>query len=544
VSSFSLFDPLMALTTMVASRQIIAGFAPAIVTVLVTLALGRVWCGWICPLGAILNLFGPNGRTRVPERLRQAKYVLLLLILLPAFLGSLTLMFLDPLCVFVRALGGTVYPAIQRVIGSSAQVQRPILPVLAIPFLIVLGLNLIARRFWCRYLCPLGALLGLLSRFSWIKRRVDRNVCKKWGDCVEECPMGTISKEDFTSDPAECIMCLDCKPPCPVGAVSFGKQPTPSAAPEAGRSPSLGPGHEYGFSRRQFLASLGVGAAWAGLLSTGMAKQKSPHVLRPPGATESEFLSKCVRCAQCVKVCPNSALQPSLFEGGLEGFWSPILVPRVGNCDYDCNACGQVCPSGAIPPLSLEEKRKAVIGTAFVDRNRCISCMICESECPVHAIVEVMVDGIKFPQVMPDLCIGCGTCEYECPVEGEAAIRVYARGDYCPSRLLLPPLTEETKEPEKTEEPEPEGTKEPEPEETEETGGIAYVDQDVCIRCMLCVKNCPDQAIKEVQVGDLTFPEVMPELCTGCGTCEEICPVLPDRGGPAIRVYAPEDYPG
>jgi ferredoxin len=283
-----------------------------------------------------------------------------------------------------------------------------------------------------------------------------------------------------------------------------------------------------------------------------MAKQKSPHVLRPPGATESEFLSKCVRCAQCVKVCPNSALQPSLFEGGLEGFWSPILVPRVGNCDYDCNACGQVCPSGAIPPLSLEEKRKAVIGTAYVDRERCISGMICVRECPVQAIVEVMVGNTRFPQVMPDLCIGCGTCEHECPVEDEAAIRVYARGDYCPSRVLLPPLTEETKEPEKTKEPEPEETKvpepeetkEPEPEETEETAGIAYVDQDLCIRCMICVKDCPEQAIEEIQVGDLTFPQVVAELCTGCGTCEESCPVLPEKGGPAIRVYAPEDYPG
>lgn len=358
--------------------------------------------------------------------------------------------------------------------------------------------------------------------------------CAECGICAQVCPMGAIAPEDFASHPSECTLCMDCVAFCPAGVSVFdgGWQEAPV--------------HEYDPSRRQFLASAVTAAAGFGLIRSGLLDSRDPHLLRPPGAEEEDFLSKCVRCGQCLKVCPRQTLRPATSEAGLGGFWTPVLVPRLGGCDYDCNACGQVCPSGAIPPLSLADKRKAVIGTAFVNRDRCISCMICESQCPVHAIVEVAVGEQRYPQVMPELCIGCGNCEHNCPVDGDAAIRVYAAGEYCPTRILLPPATEATEEPV---EPEPEvpestSTEEPEVELTEEPGGIAYVDQDVCIRCMLCIGNCPSQAIQEVQVGDLTFPEVVVALCTGCGTCEENCPVSPDKGGPAIRVYAPEDYPG
>ena len=139
-----------------------------------------------------------------------------------------------------------------------------------------------------------------------------------------------------------------------------------------------------------------------------------------------------MHCGQCIKVCPHNALQLALFEAGLEGVWTPILVPRLGYCDYSCNACGQVCPSGAIPPLSLEEKRKAVIGTAVVDVDRCIVCRTCYHQCPVDAIEVVEVEGKsgRFLKVAPERCIGCGICEYVCPIRlvGEAAIRVYAPG--------------------------------------------------------------------------------------------------------------------
>jgi NADPH-dependent glutamate synthase beta subunit-like oxidoreductase len=243
--------------------------------------------------------------------------------------------------------------------------------------------------------------------------------CAECTLCAQVCPMGTIESKDFTSHPSECTMCMDCMDACPPGVTTF----------RGGWLSS--PVHEYDPSRRQLLASGATAVIGFGLLRTGVGKSENPFLLRPPGARpEAEFQAKCVRCGQCLKVCPRQTLRPVLFEAGWDGIWTPVLVARVGGCDYDCNACGQVCPSEAIPPLSLEEKRKAVIGTAQVDYDRCIGCAICEKACPVGAIERVQMEGKKgkFPQVALELCIGCGICEYECPVEGESAIRIYVPG--------------------------------------------------------------------------------------------------------------------
>jgi ferredoxin len=180
------------------------------------------------------------------------------------------------------------------------------------------------------------------------------------------------------------------------------------------------------------------------LLRTDLrARRKDSLLIRPPGAQdEPAFLSACLRCAQCMKICPTSALQPAAFEAGLEGLWTPVLMARVGYCDYGCHACGQVCPSGAIPELSLEQKRDQVIGKASVDRDRCLPwasatpCIVCEEMCPTPQksirLEEATLPGadgqpvtVQRPVVLRDVCIGCGICENHCPLEGEAGIRVY-----------------------------------------------------------------------------------------------------------------------
>lgn len=167
-------------------------------------------------------------------------------------------------------------------------------------------------------------------------------------------------------------------------------------------------------------------------------------LLRPPGVIdEAEFLSKCVRCAECLKNCPTTGLQPALNEAGLEGLWTPVLMPRVGYCDYGCNACGQVCPSQAIPKLALDEKRQQIVGKASVHRDRCLPwasrtpCIVCEEMCPtpekaIHLETVSVVNGagetieLQQPHVLREVCIGCGICENHCPLEGEAGIRVYS----------------------------------------------------------------------------------------------------------------------
>jgi polyferredoxin len=425
VNLFARLDPLLALSSMLAARRAIPTFVPAIITVLATLALGRIWCGWICPLGTVLDLFGTNIREAIPERFRQVKYCVLFVVIAAALLRSLPLIWLDPIAILFCPLAGATYPAILRGMATStaSSVSQPLQPVvhpiLALPLVIILSLNLVCRRFWCRYLCPLGALVALLSKFSWLKRFV-ADSCPKCKRCVPQCPMDTISAEDFRSDPGECLQCLNCFACCEVASLTF----------RGGWGPGLG--HEYDPSRRQLLASLATGVVGASLLKTGLLKSKNPYLLRPPGTREDEFLTRCVRCGQCIKACPNNALHLAVFEAGLEGVGTPMLVPRLGYCDYLCNACGQVCPSGAIPPLSLEEKRKAVIGTALVDVDLCLRCMTCKILCPVGAIELVEGKRGLVPEVAPERCIGCGICEYICPVNGavarEAAIRVYAPG--------------------------------------------------------------------------------------------------------------------
>ncbi|NIQ96233.1 MAG: 4Fe-4S dicluster domain-containing protein, partial [Desulfuromonadales bacterium] len=156
-------------------------------------------------------------------------------------------------------------------------------------------------------------------------------------------------------------------------------------------------------------------------------------LVRPPGAVEEEeFLRRCIRCGECMKVCIGSALHPAFLEAGASGLWTPLLVARLGYCEYNCTLCGQVCPTGALRELKLEEKKKEVIGLAVIDKNRCLpfargeECLVCEEHCPTgeKAIVfehrDVLVNGkirnLKFPKVVKKLCIGCGICETKCPV--------------------------------------------------------------------------------------------------------------------------------
>jgi MauM/NapG family ferredoxin protein len=251
-------------------------------------------------------------------------------------------------------------------------------------------------------------------------------------------PAARRGERAFDSDPAECIMCLECAGACAYDAQAFRGQGTPVL--------TAAPWQAYDPSRRQFLASAGAAVALVGLAAVEPVAERTPaHLLRPPGALDGEFLAQCVRCGICLKVCPTSALQPSLTTGW-SGLWTPVLTPRIGYCDYSCNACGQACPTGAIPPLALAEKRQTVMGHAYVDRTRCLpwasgrSCITCEEMCPVpqkairlEEVEAVTPDGqpitLKRPIVMQERCIGCGICENHCPLEGQAAIRVYAPTD-------------------------------------------------------------------------------------------------------------------
>ncbi|MBN1813280.1 MAG: 4Fe-4S binding protein, partial [Anaerolineae bacterium] len=405
---FFRLNPLAALSAMIADRAWIPRLALALITLALTLLLGRAWCGWICPLGTLLEWVRFPVRARSPRPYwRKVKNVFLILILAMALFGSLTLLIFDPITLLTRTMTAAVLPALNQAVTATERalypvafvrpviswVERvlrgPVLPVVQpvfdggafifLLFLSILALNALADRFWCRYLCPLGGLLGLLSKVS-LLRPVIQPACNRCGHCVRDCRLDAIDTgAGYEIAPSECTVCLDCLAACPESGIGFEWRWRPA------------PTQEYDPTRRQVLAVLGISAVSLALLRTdAWAKKPDAHFIRPPGVEdEDEFLSRCVRCSQCMKVCPTSGLQPALFEIGLEGLWTPHLVSRLGYCDYGCNACGQICPSGAIPPLSLEEKQARVIGMAVVDRNRCLPwayetpCIVCEEMCPL-----------------------------------------------------------------------------------------------------------------------------------------------------------------
>jgi MauM/NapG family ferredoxin protein len=463
-------DPLAGLAGMLAARRLVpALLAGGLIALALAVVAGRAWCGWLCPLGTVLD-WAPAHRPAPKEanldpRWRQVKYFLLGLILLAALLGNLSLIFLDPITLIYRTTASAGWPALVAIISGAERalaglpvpglqdavvavddfLRSAVLPMYqpvyglgglaALLFAAVLALNAWRARFWCRYLCPLGALLGLVSKMAWLRRAVSEG-CVECARCARACPTGTIDPaRHYASDPSECIMCLECVPSCAKAGQEFRGHLAPAAW------------QAYDPSRRQFIASAVGAVAVVGLCAAEpSAARPGTFLLRPPGATDPGFLAQCLRCGICLKVCPTSGLQPSLTVAGWAGIWTPVLVPRLGYCDFSCNACGGACPTGAIPQLTLDEKRKTVIGHAYVDRSRCLpwasarNCITCEEMCPLpEKAIQIedakawTADGqptaVKRPHVLQERCIGCGICENHCPLNGQAGIRVYAPTD-------------------------------------------------------------------------------------------------------------------
>jgi len=250
----------------------------------------------------------------------------------------------------------------------------------------LLALNLRITRLWCRALCPLGALLGACSRWSILGLEKNTVDCRDCNRCLLHCQGGDDPIPGAPWRKAECHLCMNCIADCPENGLRFRFFPPGSAAIE---TPDLG--------RRQTLTSLAAGVAALPLLRSGVAVDDSARLIRPPGSLdETDFLSGCIRCGECMKVCPNNALHPAWQQAGVEGLWTPVLVPRIGYCEPGCTLCGEVCPTGAIWAFTEREKswlgtphtRPIRLGTAFYDRGRCLpwsmatECIVCEEWCP------------------------------------------------------------------------------------------------------------------------------------------------------------------
>lgn len=465
VNSFFRADPLVALSYLLAEKSFNLLLLPGLLLALFTMLLGRFFCGWICPLGTILDLVTSRIRKSAPLRFLQGnvKYWLLFPLLFAALFNVNLAGLLDPIAILLRALTFSVYPVfgdsvrqgwvgLYRLLGEGRDVLAPGYALLRdhlLPFretfyplaffsfalfLFILFLERYESRAWCRRLCPLGTLLGLLGRFSPF-RRMPADLCSDCSDCRQLCPT-TFDQEILQQD--DCIRCMECTLRCRFKRAGF------SFARFGGEGPYL--------PERRVL----LGGLLSGFLLARLFRFRSPdaraRLLRPPGVRdEEEFLKKCVRCGECMKVCLRNALYPAIFQAGFEGISTPLLIPRLGYCEYSCTLCGQVCPTGAIPDLPVEEKRLEVIGKAVFDRNHClpfakrINCIVCEEHCPIpqkaiRSEEEKTFDGsgtpfvLRKPYMVDELCNGCGICEQVCPLEGKSGIEVFAVKDRTPLR--------------------------------------------------------------------------------------------------------------
>jgi len=461
-------DPLLAFCTMLAIRTFIALLLPSLIVIGLTLLSGRSFCGWICPLGSLIDLLHPvlkprrrDNTTLFPELAR----VLFVFVLISSLLQFPLAGYLDPFSILVRGMAQALYPALHNVALSffsftydqaPAQVNAITEPLYSfmkytiLPFeqrfydfalismLMLVGVfvsELAQRRFFCRNICPLGALLGWVARLGLLDLHGGDSECGRCRHCITICRMGAIDSDRIISV-EECSLCMECLEQCPRQVISF-----------SGSIP-LSRGAGISLSRRRFLATLGAGLLIPPLLGVRrLNAQPNPALIRPPGArAEDEFLQRCVRCAECIQVCVGNGLQPTGLQAGLEGVFSPRLVARTGYCEFNCTLCGQVCPTGAIKELSLAEKHVAKIGHAWFDRNIClpyakaIPCIVCEEHCPtpekaIKFRSAAVIDDrgatveVQQPYIVDELCIGCGICETRCPLPGRSAIIITSAGE-------------------------------------------------------------------------------------------------------------------
>ncbi|NUO51382.1 MAG: 4Fe-4S binding protein, partial [Polyangiaceae bacterium] len=318
----------------------------------------------------------------------------------------------------------------------------------------ILFMNRFIPRFWCRVLCPLGAFLGVIAKHALFGMEKDHAKCTDCNLCLVHCQGADSPQGGVKWRQDECHMCMICESACPEDVIKFRFLP--------GRTSTIG---QPDLARRTAIATAAAGAVAipATRIADVIDANYDHRVIRPPGSVEErEFLERCIRCAECMKVCPNNALHPAWFEAGVEGMWTPILIARVGYCEHSCVLCGDVCPTGAIQKITEAQKlginqKPISIGTAFFDHGRCLPwsmgtpCIVCEEFCPTSPKAiwvenlevpkrsstpgpdghEPPMESVKVqrPHVDPSLCIGCGACEKVCPIQDKPAVYVTSVGE-------------------------------------------------------------------------------------------------------------------
>ncbi len=528
-------DPLAALAAWASAGVIPAASVGALAMLALTLVFGRFFCGWICPLGTLQQAIGWLARRKAPAKERimsnryrlahRTKYYVLAILTVGALAaavfrtaglpdsstarvltGSLQTGWLDPLCLSHRAFHLALVPLVG---GEPRQFVQALW--MGGLVLAILALCLWLPRWFCRHLCPLGALYGLFGRWALFRAGKTQSQCTDCRRCERDCE--GACEPSTRLRPAECLVCLNCLHVCPDDVIGFRCRYPPETE-----------NAQLDVTRRGLLVSLASGALAIPLLRLNgmLGRNFSPRLLRPPGSrAEPEFLARCLKCGQCMGACPTNIIQPAGFEAGLEGVWTPVLNYRIGKagCLPECTACGHVCPTGAIRALTPDERLgrgkfegrdRVRIGLAFVDRGRCLPwamdrpCIVCQEVCPVSPKAIGVVERFAPAGIEPMTVAGASEREWELenPIPDRAGD--WSSGDYyvrwssqAPVRIVSA------------------------------TGHRLQL-----------AKNVETPALPGGTVEFLVRllqPIVNPQRCIGCGICEYHCPVA---GLKAIRVSA------
>ena len=448
--------------------------------IVMTLLFGRIYCSVICPLGVFQDgVSAISGKRRKKNRFRFSsakswlRYGVLCLFTIAIILGSVLgsgaiVSLLDPYSAFGRIAanlfapvyrcGNNLFALLAERVDSYAFYSTEIwikdwmtFWVAAITLIAVSILAWRNGRTYCNSICPVGTLLGFLSRFSLLRLTFDADKCTKCKACERGCKSSCIDAKAMSIDHSRCVNCFNCIEKCKFGAMSYApmkkgqRKGTHSAEIDKGLSTSAKQNEQEGITRRDLLSIFGT------MLVTGTIKAQQLHVdgglaeienkkvpnrktpIVPPGALGVQNMKRhCTACQLCVSVCSNNVLRPS---NKLATFMQPEMSFERGYCRPECTKCSQVCPTTAIQPITTADKSAISVGVAVWIKDNCIvnrdevQCTNCEYHCPTGAIILVNRDpdngnSLKIPTIDKELCIGCGACEYLCPARPFSAIYI------------------------------------------------------------------------------------------------------------------------
>ncbi len=478
--SLTQFIPSM-LSFMSTPSLIFCGF---IIVLVLTITAGRSYCSFLCPLGifqdiisrisSVLKIKKFSGYTSPNNFIRYT--ILIITSVYYSTAGTLLLIWLDPFSIYGRFASAILSPGITGINNTAAvilskfniysihsvNVKYADAALMIVIISMIMSISVLAvfkGRFYCNTICPIGSLLGLLSKISFFKIQIDKERCIHCGKCEKTCKSSCINHSEEHVDFSRCVSCFNCLTVCPNSSINFrftynGR--VKNFNEESDRTELKSYRENVKIGRKSFLSGM---MFLPSIISSQTVEKKQQLFIQdrskqkeykknifssPPGSSGIEkFNEKCTACSLCITRCPSSVLQPAVLQYGVYGIMQPFLDFNTGYCNYDCTICSEVCPTGAIRKINVAEKHLTQTGKSIFIKENCITytngtaCGACSEHCPTKAVDMIPFrDDLVIPEVNQKICIGCGACEYVCPVRPLKAI--YVDGNSIHEKAELP----------------------------------------------------------------------------------------------------------